>query len=342
MERITDTFTGLDWLKIDIANTYGKDKETWEKRLEWVNDRTQDKLWSVMRHADEPLLYRKALIAYRDVLAGKPTGHIMHLDSVNSGYQMMAMMSGCKKTAAECGLVDTGVRPDLYTSTVKYMNKELEGDNKISLAKKPTNGRLSRAELKDAVMTHAYKSRAVPRRVFNKTQLPVFYSVLSDITPGAEAVKDLISEYISEFRTEYNWISHNSSFVSCRVKDTVDARIEIDELDHGTFTQRYQVNKAKKGDVSLVANITHYMDALVLDEVVIRCPFDITVIHDSYGVHPNNAGELVRIYREVVAEFSRVDMLSDILTDISGDEVQVTKFSYDLHIDILNSSYMLS
>jgi len=340
MCNITDKFTPLDWLKIDIANTYGKDKLTWDKRLTWVNERTLDQLWKIIRYADEPLLYRKALIAYRDTLNGKPTGHIMHLDSVNSGHQMMAILSGCKETAKQCGLINTGKRPDLYTNTVKLMNKQLPPQLRIKLVK--TGEGLKRIHVKDAIMTHNYNSKAVPKRIFNDTQLKVFYNVLSEITPGAEVAKEVINSYVEPLSSQYIWLGLDRNTVVYNVKDFIDARIEVDELDHSTFTQRFEVCMARSNDASLPANICHWLDSEVLEEVVLRCDFDITTIHDSYGVHPCNAGALVKIYREVMAELADMDILKNVLFDISGQEAVINKYSSDLSEDILNSSYALS
>ncbi len=47
-------------------------------------------------------------------------------------------------------------------------------------------------------------------------------------------------------------------------------------------------------------------------------------------------------YREILAEIANSDLLSDILSEIAGKYVPVTKHSTDLAKDILNSEYMLS
>ena len=48
------------------------------------------------------------------------------------------------------------------------------------------------------------------------------------------------------------------------------------------------------------------------------------------------------IYREVMAELADMDILKNVLFDISGQEAVINKYSSDLSEDILNSSYALS
>jgi DNA-directed RNA polymerase len=71
--------TGMEYIMIDIANQYGLDKESWARRISWFksNKHTLDQLAS---KADKPVLYRKAVRAYRDAKKGIPIGFIMGLD----------------------------------------------------------------------------------------------------------------------------------------------------------------------------------------------------------------------------------------------------------------------
>ena len=79
-------FSGVDYLKIDIANHYALDKKLWEERIQWVNDNI-DNLESLV--PDDPktkFLYLKAVNVLRNI--DKPTGFIMALDSTASGKRM--------------------------------------------------------------------------------------------------------------------------------------------------------------------------------------------------------------------------------------------------------------
>ncbi len=86
--------TGLDYIHIDIANAYGLDKSSWTDRLLFVAVH-EDELESLVEDATEPMLMLKAIMALRDVQAGKPTGHNIFLDATASGLQIMACLSGC-------------------------------------------------------------------------------------------------------------------------------------------------------------------------------------------------------------------------------------------------------
>ena len=77
-------FTGLEYLKIDIANAFGLDKESWSTRIEWV-DNAYLMLENMIETANEPMLYLKAVKALRKTEAGLPSGHAMMLDATSSG-----------------------------------------------------------------------------------------------------------------------------------------------------------------------------------------------------------------------------------------------------------------
>ncbi len=131
-------FTGLEYLKIDIANAYGMDKKSWIDRICWF-DFTVDNLDNIVADADEPLLFMKAVKAYHNTMAKISTGHNMFLDATASGLQIMAVLSGCKKTAAHVNLINTGKREDVYTDTAQAMNKLLTASQQVTreIIKKP-------------------------------------------------------------------------------------------------------------------------------------------------------------------------------------------------------------
>lgn len=78
------TYTGIQYLAIDIANQFGLDKLLFEERIDWVK-LNQDRLEELTNEAEEKPLYIKAVQAFRKAQKGEPIGHLVGLDSVCSG-----------------------------------------------------------------------------------------------------------------------------------------------------------------------------------------------------------------------------------------------------------------
>jgi hypothetical protein len=54
----------------------------------------------------------------------------------------------------------------------------------------------------------------------------------------------------------------------------VETRIEVDELDHASFTYEYYENVGSKAGLSNAANVTHSVDAYILRCMHRRCNYD--------------------------------------------------------------------
>ncbi len=138
----TTTFTGKEYLKIDIAGLFGLDKKTWEERLAWFETH-EPELETLSSKADSPNCYIAAVNAWRDVQAGKPIGYCINLDATASGCQILALLTGDKKAAERVNLVNTGKREDLYTYIYNKM-KEVAPD---------VSKGITREQVKKAIMT---------------------------------------------------------------------------------------------------------------------------------------------------------------------------------------------
>ncbi|MGP6500661.1 DNA-directed RNA polymerase, partial [Klebsiella pneumoniae] len=125
-------FEPIEYLCIDIANNFGDDpltgfkgdKELFETRIQWVKDNF-NRLEERYEEADEKYLYIKAVMALRDVMQGKATGHTVMLDASCSGLQIMSCLTGCKRGGDMTGLIDPNKRSDAYTEITDQMNLQL-------------------------------------------------------------------------------------------------------------------------------------------------------------------------------------------------------------------------
>jgi DNA-directed RNA polymerase len=167
-------FTATEYMQIDVAGTYGLDKESWTTRINWtqsheaqftdVEEQAGDH--TLVQQADEPAQFYAAVCAYNKVLKGEPTGHMISLDATASGLQILAALVGCEESAELCNLINTGERVDAYTSLYEVMKDVNEGDLEIEeegalalpsiagVINLPTNKKvIQRTDFKQAIMT---------------------------------------------------------------------------------------------------------------------------------------------------------------------------------------------
>ena len=178
-----NTFTGYEYLLIDIANKMGLDKISWQDRIKWTMN-NKEILEKLSDDADEPILYSKAVRALRTVDKGEETNHIMALNCTASGLQIMAVLTGCSITARNVNLINTGKRKDIYTKVADIMLEEgLE---------------YTRDELKPVTMCVFYGSKAKPKELFGEDtpELGLFYDIMHGELPGGMKAMGLMQRNI--------------------------------------------------------------------------------------------------------------------------------------------------
>jgi DNA-dependent RNA polymerase len=257
-------YTGFQWLLIDAANQFGLDKLLFEERIKWAEDNLL-KLEIFSDQAENKPLYVKAVMAIRSALEGKATGHLVGVDACCSGIQIMSAMTGCHAGAMATGLVDPNVRADAYSSATKLMQQELGNGFNVS-----------RQDAKDALMTSFYGSKAKPKEIFGEDtpELNAFYKAAATVAPGAwELLQDLLASW-QPYALKHEWTLPDGFHAQVKVMQTKEIRIEVDELDHASFTYDYKENEGAKKGLSNVANVTHSMDAYVVREMHRRCNYN--------------------------------------------------------------------
>jgi|LWDU01.1.fsa_nt_gi hypothetical protein len=320
-ELITET--GLPNLYIAIANHAGKDKLTWQDRYDWAIMQDLDKVvW------DEPILGRKAVRALKDTKACKPTGYVMSLDATSSGIQIMAVLSGCKETAKLVNCIDPTTRYDLYTEIAEMMNQKLS---------KP----VSRKIVKQVAMTHFYNSKATPKALLSSTELEVFYEIITGLLPGAEDVMNTINDCWNYDADYHSWIMPDGHTVYVPVIEGINGVYTDNEL--GEIPLKWYQKTKSDNYRSLCPNVIHSIDGYIAREMVRRCDFQLSHVHDCFVFNPNYLQEVSKTYREIMAEIAKSDLLNNILRQLTGNtNLVITKISNDLNVSILASQYMLS
>lgn len=267
-------FKGFEYLMIDCANHYGLDKKLFEERIQWVKD-NMDVLESKVQEADTPALYLKAVHAIRKAQKGIPTGHLVGMDASCSGIQLMSVLTGCKVGAEATGLVNPNKRSDAYTACTITMQGLLG-----------TQFHVERKDAKDALMTAFYGSQAVPEALFGEDtpELAAFYKSAEMTAPGAwRLLQELLAAW-QPFALIHEWQLPDGFEVKVKVMNTKEVRVEVDELDHASFTYEFSENVGSKKGLSLAANSIHSVDAYVARSIHRRCNYDPLVVNYASGI----------------------------------------------------------
>ena len=325
--------TGLEYLKVAIANAYGLDKELWATRINWT-DTHEGTLETYMDKADNPFQYIKAVKALRNTQLGKPTGYIMGLDACASGYQIMGCMTGCKATLQRTNVINTGNREDLYD----FINNKMIIVTKIHYA---------RNDVKKTIMTTAYGSKKQPEQLYGKgtTELEQYWDTMYNELPGSMQLMELIQQLWNPNAIRYTWELPDGHIVIMDVEGTIDKKIEVDELDHATFTHRSTVIMPKPKGLSLAANVMHSIDAYIVREMVRRCAkknVQVAPIHDAFYASPNDMQLVRETYRNILAELAQSNLMQSILNNIANKHVPFNKLSKNLSPLIMQNEYALS
>lgn len=282
-------FSGKEYLKIDIANNFGLDKENWEERIAWF-DHNEGQLENLLNQAKEPALFYAGVQAWRQVQKGQPSGYPISLDATSSGIQILAVLTGDPKAAALCNVVDTGRRQDAYTALYHAMlnrigqadmHKEASDDGltlvradgkEDALTRAMNQPKITRDDTKRAIMTAFYSSQAVPKRVFGEGPLlDTFYETMQEEAPGPWELNETMLAIWNPEALSYDWVMPDNFHVKIKVMGTVTENVHF--LNE-PFEVNYSVNMPIEGGRSLGANMTHSVDGMVVREITRRCDYD--------------------------------------------------------------------
>lgn len=269
------TFTGREYLAIDIASNFGLDKLTWQERIDWFL-KNEHQLLDLLPQADNPALYYAGLLAWNDIGMGKPSGYPISLDATSSGLQILACLTGDRKAAELCNVVNKPLdfspeaeaeRRDGYTVIYNEMVSRIGEEGKIK-----------RPDVKQAIMTALYGSTAIPKEVFGEGQLlTIFEETMNDMAPGAWELNKKMLELWNPEALEYNWVMPDNFHVKTKVMNVVSQTVHF--LNE-PFEIHRKVNAPTDEGRSLGANMTHSIDGMIVREMTRRCSFDPLVLSD--------------------------------------------------------------
>lgn len=343
------TERGVQWLKIDICNTYANasglldtngqpiktDKLNIEYQLAWV-DQNYSNLIAFMPNAEEPTRYRMAVIALAEHNAGKKVAHEMYVDASNQGLQLYSILTRCKDTAMLCNLATGTVRQDAYTmiadelniyfNTSKFNRKNCKKALMTTLYGSGRAGTMIMAEMydvskdDDTAIDEALKQFAVEMKVpYDKNLVKdAFDNVMRKIAPLAMQAMDSIQSMNKLGREVYRWNTPDGA--NCESWTKADVKLSR-EIEIAGVKQTIEIVMKKQylattDSKALAPNIVHSVDAYIAGQVVDRLDSWCSITHDAFATHVNDIDRLITIYKDVLVEILKSDLLNRIMTQV--------------------------
>lgn len=268
-----NTFSGFEWLLIDVAARMGHDKEHFSTRIEWTVanvlplikaaptfDLLKAFIEPLIKTADEPAMFCGACLAVWDTINGRESTWQVGADAASSGPQLQSCFMKCKTGMGNTGVLNWDKMPDVYTDVTLVMC---------------TGGlSITRKIVKKGIVPHIYASEAAPKAVF-KTQYPAFIKAYKTVLPKAQEASDFMVQAWNSNAFEHVWTMPDGAVVRVPVivkhqKSIPCGKHKIEYIYEELGTKK----KGLAGTKALSANITHSYDAYMLRELNRRCNYN--------------------------------------------------------------------
>jgi len=132
-----------------------------------------------------------------------------------------------------------------------------------------------------------------------------------------------------------NWISPVTNFpVVQAYRKPINKRTE---LKYGEDILKVQLQVWEEATVDhskqktgAAPNVVHSLDAVHLAMVVHDAPYEVTVVHDSFGCHAGNMDDMFDHVRKKFVELYELEPLEDILTQLNAKDLIPKKGKLDV------------
>ena len=338
------TERAVDWLKFQVATTYGKDKDTIKDRLEWVDNNISlitrvatdpvgrlcdwenvEEPWTFLAACEE--YYHTCVIRSRDY-----TRLPVAVDATCSGLQVLACLAKDASTARLVNVLPGSKPQDAYSVIA------VEAEPQCPVSIRPY---MDRKTTKRTVMTVPYNAKPFSNRTYIRDALKEKGVEIEkdDLTATVKAVRDAmdvvvpgpmrvmkwiekeVAEAIKNGATELTWRSPSGFVVTQRLMKKVVQEIKLQLLG------RCKINVATEDSDTVdlahhknatAPNLIHSVDASLLHKSTESFRKPLAVIHDSVLARACDMDELSDTVREKFLEISQQDYLTQWAKEIGA------------------------
>lgn len=337
------------WLAFQVANTYGKDKETMEDRIKWtrgnlslVSQVATDPLGSigVWGHKDvaEPWCFLAACLEYHACVIAKTkqaSGLPVGIDATCSGLQHLSAMTLDGGAAAMVNVVPTPKPADCYREVAERAKKYIDAKFHLWMNRKVT---------KRAVMTTPYGVTMSSARGYIKEQLEkqlkddprkeelyqpgvlsslvkgIFNEAIPDVIPGPVHVmawlKSSAGKILDSGQESIKWTTPSGFVVNQDLQKS--RQIRVDTRIMGGARINIWVGDGFTGEPdrahhksAIAPNVVHSLDASLLHLTFAFWERPFTVIHDCVLGRSCDMDQLGADIRMHFAEMYKAPVMED-------------------------------
>jgi DNA-directed RNA polymerase len=340
------TFDSIKWLAFQVATTYGRDKDTWDERQQWVLDNRftiervaidpidnigdwegAEEPWQFLAACDE--YYHCVLLKDREL-----TGLPVATDATCSGLQILAGLARDKSTAQLVNVLPSPRPQDAYA---KIAEESLPNIPEV------LHDVWDRKCVKRTVMTIPYNAKPFSNRTYirdaliekgieiDKDDLTKIVSAvraaMHEIVPGPMSVmkwiEDEVAKAIKRGATHLEWETPSEFVVVQRLMKKQIETVDLKLLGRCRLTVATKdgdkIDKSRH-KAATAPNLIHSLDASLLHLSVKRFEAPIALIHDSVLTRATDMSLLATIVRETYMHlFAERDYLTDFARQIGAE-----------------------
>ncbi len=301
----------------------------------------------------------------------------MGLDATNQGLQLYAVLTGDLQTAKTCNVASGEVRADTYQDLANELNTELNTDkfNRDNCKKALMitmygsskgyaeiieymylkNGDVTSANIKfciemklDAKPVDMGDGEVIIPGVIEFKE--TFDKVMKKIAPKAMQTMQLILNLNKELvKREYYWTMPDGFNVVSHSKQDIKYTVIAPKTRHSDDKKDYEMKyedeifSPNKKSKALPANVIQSIDAYVCREMIRRMNGEwINTIHDAFYCLPEHMELMIQNYKDIMCEILDSNLLSDILSELSGRKIELNKNNGLTKEHIQLSNFILS
>ena len=341
------TKKGMDWIKFQLATTYGLDKATMQERLDWIengeNRELVHRVWSDpigniadWENADEPWLFLAACVEWYELYyEHRDETHLpVAVDATCSGLQILAGLAKDASTAVMVNVIGSEKPQDAYATIASRSVEAIPDRLKPHWDRKVT---------KRCVMTIPYNAKPFSNRSYirdafkekgidvEKEELTQCVSAvraaMNVVVPGAMRVMKWIEQEVSRAiksgADEIRWTTPSGFIVRQRLMKTAKQIIQTQLMGRCAV----HISGAETGvDLkhhknATAPNLIHSLDASLLHIAVMETNFPIALIHDSVLCRATDMCKLSTLVRKTYMRlFAEHEPLTDFALAIGAEE----------------------